>query len=339
MLRNVINKHIKPRIVPFQLTTTASGATVDIGYSDYTVTRSGTGAGTLTHRDGFYRNGLIFLSQYTTSGGYATYNSSTPDNDVFPFSILSQAGAGNEGIVDGFTFGWDSPDLSLTLKQSVKSTQVAPRVIWGKITGSTGTVSINTRDFGCTRVSTGVYDITFKTAFGKIPTVKVSAISTSGVCAETLSLKTSAGVRVSLATAAQTATDYDFYILAIGSDSRSDGGKGRMPLENTQRKPRIVAAQVTMTGGVPSITIGGATGGADFGTLVDNGAGDFSLTITEPFKREPAIFVTTTTQRAQVHSYAANVIRILTKNAGGTNTDVNGVTNIFVIGSDDAASY
>ena len=339
MLRNVINKHIRPRISPFQLTTTASGATLNIGYGDFTVTRSAAGTGTLLARSAFYRNGLIFLSQGTTSGGYATYNSTTADNDTFPFSILSQAGAGNEGTVDGFVFGWDSPDLSLCQKQLVKSSQVAPRIIWGKITGSTGAVSINTRDFGCTRVSAGVYDVTFKTAFGMTPVVKVSAISTSGVCAETLSSKTAAGVRVSLATEAQTATDYDFYIMAIGSDSRSDAGKGGMPLENTQRKPRIIAAQVTITGGVPSLSIGGATGGIDVTTLTDNGAGDFSLTIAEPFKREPAIFVTTTTQRAQVHSYASSVFRVLLKAANGTNTDTNGVTNIFIIGSDDSSSY
>ena len=130
-----------------------------------------------------------------------------------------------------------------------------------------------------------------------------------------------------------------FYILVIGSDSRSDSAKGRMPLENSQRKPRIVAGQISNAAGTPSISIGGATGGADLITLVDNGAGDFSVTIAESFIREPAIFLSTTRQRVQVHSYTAGVIRLLTKAAAGSNTDVTGITQIFVIGSDDAAQY
>lgn len=334
MLREVKNKHIKPRVVPFKATVASSAATLNIGYGDYTGTSAGTGLLSLTHRQGYYRNGLIFLSQGTTSGGYATYNSTTADNDVFPVSILDASGNANDGTVDGFCFGWDSSDLSICKAQRVAATQDAPRIIWGKITGTTGAVAIGARDFSCTRASAGVYNVSLRTAFGKTPIYKVTAISTSGVCAETITSQRATGCSVALATEAGTATDYDFYITVIGTDGRSDSARGRMPLENTQRKPRIVAAQVTMTGGVPAITIGGATGGADFGSLVDNGAGDFSLTITEPFIREPAIFLTTTTQRAQVHSYSASVIRVLLKNAAGSNTDTNGVTNIFVIGSD-----
>jgi hypothetical protein len=339
MLREIVNKHVKPRIVPFQLTTTASTATMNIGYGDYTVTRTGTGAGALVHRHGFYRNGLILLSQGTTNGGYAVYNTTAGENDNFLYSILDNAGAAAEGTAEGFCFGWDSSDLSLCKKQRVAATLNAPRIIWGKITGTTGATAIGIRDFSATRTAAGTYTVTFKKAFAFTPVVMVTGIATAAATTARITSKTAAGCTVLLAPQTGTATDADFYICAIGSDARSDAGRGRMPLQNSQRLPRIIACEITNTGGTPTLTIGGSTGGTDFTTLTDNGAGDFSITVAEPFKREPAIFITTTTQRAQVHSYAANVIRLQTRASGGAATDTNGVTHVFVIGTDDISEY
>jgi hypothetical protein len=145
---------------------------------------------------------------------------------------------------------------------------------------------------------------------------------------------TADGCVVTMAPESGTPTDGDFYILIIGVDGRSDARKGRKPLENSQRKPRIVAGQITVAAGVPSITIGGATGGADFTTMVDGGTGDFSFTIAQSFAREPAIFLTTTSQGAEVVSYTNGVVRFKTKNSAGNDADVNGVTSIFIIGTD-----
>lgn len=339
MLREVKNKHIKPRIVPFEVTTTASTATVDIGYGDYTATRTGTGAATLTHRQGFSRSGLIFLSNSQAASYYACYNSATNTSSAFPVAIFTDAGVAAEGNASGFCFGWDSSDLSISKAQRVAATQDAPRIIWGKITGSSGAVTIGSSDFSCTRTGTGAYTITFKKAFGKPPCVKVTCSSSGPHRREFISAVTAAGCTVATGNSVPAAADSDFYICAIGTDGRSDSARGRLPLENSQRKPRIVAGQVTMASGTPSISIGRATGGADLITLVDNGAGDFSVTIADSFIREPAIFTTTTTQNTQVHSYTAGVVRITTVAANGNNTDVDGVTNIFIIGSDDAAEY
>lgn len=339
MLREVINKHIKPRLVPFQLTTTASGATVDIGYGDYTATRATTGTGVLTHRHGFYRNGLILLSQGTTIGGYAAYNSTSGENDAFGYTILNASGTANEGVAEGFCFGFDSADLSLCKKQRVAATNSAPRIIWGKVTGSTGAVAIGARDFSVTRTASGTYSVSYRRAFARTPIVMVTGVATGAATTASITSKTASTVAVTMAPQTGTPTDADFYICAIGSDARSDSARGRMPLQNSQRLPRIVACEITNTGGTPTLTIGGATGGTDFTSLTDNGAGDFSVTIAEAFKREPAIFVTTTTQRAQVHSYTAGVVRVQTRNSAGSAADTNGVTHIFVIGSDDASEY
>lgn len=344
MLREVKNKHIKPRIIPLQLTTTAAGATMNIGYGDYTVTRpSVAGAGVLTLRQGFSRGSGIFLTQSVSAGAYATYN---VGNGAFrfapPYSILDASGTAAEGSCEGFCFGFDSTDLSLCKQQRVAATQDSPRIIWGKITGATGVVAIGGKDFTCTRSAAGVYNITFTPAFGKTPTCMVTGsgnTSTTVANGGLLSKKTAAGVTVTMAPESTTPTDGDFYFMAIGSDSRSDSARGRMPLENSQRKPRCLFGCVTMASGTPTLEVGGATGGADFITMTDIGTGNFSVAIAESFIREPAIFLTTTTQRAEVKSYTAGVINIKTKAANGNDTDVNGNTFIFVIGSDDATQY
>lgn len=344
MLREVKNKHIKPRIVPFQatLSSTAASNVVNIGYGDLTLARASTGVGTLTHNGAYSRAGMVFLSQAQTTGGYAAYNAATANANTIPFTLLNQAGSAVDGAVEGFAFGWDNTDLSLCKQQRVASVQEGPRIIWGKVTGTTGAVSINAGDFGCSRTAAGTYTITFKRSFGKTPCVMVTGIgntSTTVANRAKITSKTAKTCVVTMAPESQTPTDADFYICAIGSDSRSDSAKGRMPLQNSQRKPRIVAGQVTMASGTPTISIGGATGGADLITMTDTGTGDFSVTIAESFIREPAIFLTTTTQSAEVHSYTAGVIRIKTKAANGNDTDVDGVTNIFIIGSDDASTY
>lgn len=339
MLREVKNKHVKPRIVPFKVTVDSSTSTVNIGYGDYTTTKTAAGRLNLLHRMGFSRNGLVFVSQSgIADGGYVSFDATAGTSNSFDLICKDKAGSNTAGSAEGFCFGWDNTDLSICKSQNVAATQNAPRVIWGKI-ASAGTVSIGTKDFTCTSTVTGVYNITFTNAFGKPPLVKVTGISTSAVVCETISTKTATSVVVNMADETGALVAADFYILVIGSDSSSDSARGRLPLENSQRKPRIVACQITNTAGTPTLTIGGATGGADFNTLTDNGAGDFSITITESFIREPAIFLCTTRQRVQVHSYAAGVIRLLTKTAGGTDTDVTGVTHVFVIGSDDAAQY
>lgn len=342
MLREVKNKHIKPRIMPFQVTTASGGSTLNIGYGDFTATRTAAGAGVLTARQGVTRKGMFFGTQGLTVGSYVCPVAATAQTVDFSFTLLNEAGTGTDGSFDGFVFGWDSSDVALTKQQRVACTQNSPRVIWGKVTGSTGAVAIGASDFACTRTTTGTYSITFKKAFGQTPVVMVTGsgnTSTTVANAPLIASKTAGGVTVTMADESPAAADGDFYILAIGSDSRSDAARGRMPLQNSQRKPRIVAAQITMAAGTPSISTGGATGGVDIASLVDNGTGDFSFTISETFIREPAIFVASTTQRAEIHSYAANVVRVKTKAANGNDTDVNGITNVFIIGSDDASEY
>lgn len=340
MLREVISKHIKPRITSFQVTTTIATATADIGYGDVKATRSSDVR--ITQRHPFSRQSLHFMQQSIAAGYDCVLKNAgtTGRTSTFNFSTLTNSGGtGAEGTMEGFCFGWDSSDTNLTKAQRVTATFNAPRIIWGKITGSSGAVAIGSSDFGCTRTATGVYSITFKKAFGKTPIVKVTPISTSALSVAYLSNKTCYGCTITLSDQTPTNGDSDFYIVVMGSDSQSDAGRCRMPILSSQRKPRIVAGQVAVADGVPSINVGGATGGADFTSMTDNGTGDFSVTLTDIYKREPIILLSTYLQHAQVHSYSNGVLRFLIKDFSGNAKDQNGVTNIFIIGSDDASEY
>jgi hypothetical protein len=338
MLRDVINQHVRPRLIPFQLTTAATpSCTVNIGYGSITATRSGTaGAGTITPRTPFTRGGMLFMGQTSTTGGYATYNTTTGSNSAFAYSMLANGGAATDGAGDGFLFGWDSADADLVMNQDVLCVSNYPKLVWGKITGATGAVAIGSGDFACTRTGTGVYNVRFAVCFGQIPVIVATGIAGAAASTSRITSKTASGCTVTMATQAAVA-DQDFYILALGQRSRSDAGRARVPLASTQRKPRIVAGTITNTGGTWSLT----TGARDISTTItDTGAGDFSITLLRPFAREPIVTATTTTQRAQCGAAATtSVVRIQTRAAGGAATDTNGITNVFVIGSDDVSEY
>lgn len=341
MLRLVKNSHIRPRIVPLQITTTASGVTVGSGYGDIRATRTGVGQVTLTQKTPFSRNGTLILTQGTTTGGSAEFVSTSGATSSFQIKLVDNGGTVNEGVAEGFYFGWDSSDLSLCLPQEVKSVNSDPRIIFGKITGSSGAVAIGTGDFKCTRTAAGTYAVTLRRPFSQTPLYVVTGVDiTASANVAKVTSKTASGCVVTMDDCATgTGVDGSFYICAIGQDGRSDAGNLRVTLENSQRKPRIVAFEVTNTAGTWSITVGGATGGTDVGTLTDVGTGEFSVLLATPYKREPAIFAMSTLQRAQVHSYSSGTIRIQTRNGGGNLADASGITHVFCIGSDDASEY
>ena len=340
MLREVRNVHFRPRITPFSVTTTASTATLNIGSGDFTVTRTGVAAFTLVAKDGFSRTAFVYATTGASigAGSYVRWNGVASSKSSWDISALTASGGTTEGTVDGFIFGFDSTDLSLCKFQRVLITTVRPRVLWGKVTGSTGVLTSGSKSFKVTRTVAGTYTVLFTPGFGTTPVMMAQGISTSVVVNCNVTNKTAEGCTITTAPETGTPADADFYIMAIGQDTRSDAGKNRTPLLNNQRRPRIIAGEITNTGGAYTLTIGGATGGTDWTTLLDNGPGDVSVTIATPFSREPALFSTTSSIRVMAN-YSANVTRYVARNAAGAATDISGQTYIFAIGSDDITDY
>lgn len=93
---------------------------------------------------------------------------------------------------------------------------------------------------------------------------------------------------------------------------------------------RIVHAIVDGTG-----TAAIREGGFDM-TLVDNGTGDYTLTLNEAFQRKPAVVVTCATTDCYAELVDADntksVVHILTKNNADAATDA--VFHVMIMGAD-----
>lgn len=334
MLREIICKHIRPRCATATAVVSASTATLTEGYGDMTITRTGTGAGVLTRRAPYTRAGMFFLSQQTTTGGYVSFSETTSPNPGITYTVRNQAGTAVDGTFQAISFGFNSSDVSLCQNQKVASSGNMERLVYCRVTGSSGAVVFGATDFRVTRTGTGIYSVVFKRSFSQIPTVIPTGISSAGAADGRVTNLTAEGCTITMAAASASPSDLDFYLVVLGQDSRSDAGREKSSVSSSQRKPRIIVGQITNTGGTPTLTVGGATGGVDFTTLTDNGAGDFSVTIAAPFARQPAIMVSSTAQRANVHSITGNIIRLQTRAGNGTLTDVSGVTSFLCIGTD-----
>jgi hypothetical protein len=336
MLREIICKHIKPRCATATAVVSASTATLTEGYGDVTITRTGTGAGVLTRRTPYTRAGMFFLSQQTTTGGYVSFAETTSAtlSAAATYTVRNQAGTAVDGTFSAISFGFNSSDVSLCQNQKVASSGNMERIIYCRVTGSSGAVVFGATDFRVTRTGTGIYSVVFKRSFSQVPTVIPTGISSAGAADGRVTNLTAEGCTITMAAASTSPSDLDFYLVVLGQNSRSDAGKEKSSIQSSQRKPRIVVGQITNTGGTPTLTVGGATGGIDFTTLTDNGAGDFSVTIAAPFARQPAVMVSSTAQRANVHSLTGNILRLQTRAGNGTLTDVTGITNFLCIGTD-----
>jgi carbon monoxide dehydrogenase subunit G len=116
-------------------------------------------------------------------------------------------------------------------------------------------------------------------------------------------------------------------MVVYGDDSKDENwGMSRL-VEVPQIKPRMECFRISGSGAA-SIALGSTDA-----TLVDNGTGDYSLTWTKAFAREPVVIVTAKAGRAQVHSTATTTAaRVLSFNAAGSATDDD--INVLVIGYD-----
>lgn len=338
MLREVKNEHLSPRIVPFKITTTVTPtATIDIGTGDFTLARSAAGRTTLTLKRPFARNCVVVCNQATSAGYYSANDVTTGSSSVISLAMVDNGGNYIDGAIEGVIFGWDSSDVNLVREQHVLSSQDAPRLIWGKV-ASTGTVSIGSSDFSVTKTGTGVYAVTFKRAFARTPVVVGMQIGATALSTY-VSNESATGATLTFADRTPTATDTAFYIMACGTDCRSDTWGRNTPLQNSQRKLQIVAAEVTNTSGAWTKSIGSV----DFGAVTDVGVGDFSMTIasgTVVPAREIAIFAHTTGQQAIVAEAGASaLVHVKTLNGLGNAADADGVTQILAIASQDASEY
>lgn len=343
MLRTVTQSHIRPRLIPLKFTITASAVNYTMGRADTSATRTGTGAATITYNTPFKRGAFVVYSQGTQNGGFCAGNEATFGVTNCKPKILNADGTTPvDGAVDAIVLGYDNQTNDTgNLIAPVKSTLDRSRIIWGRISGSSGNVIIGGSDFLCTRTGTGAYTITFKRAFGRAPAVIVTPVSASASVRPKVTNQTAAGCTVNLYDGTPNSVDAPYYICAVGTDSIQETGKCFYDLQNSQRHPRIVAFRFNMSAGVLSVF----NNTSDLLSATKAATGTYDFTMKIPFKREYAVFCSTnnagTPNIAQASSTSTtSTVQIVTRAANGSAlTDAVGHTDVIIIGSDDASEY
>ena len=333
MLREVVTPHNRPKILTCQLTTASGTGTAIIGSDDISSVSVVSSQPTANLKRPFARTAIMAVAAGTGvgAGGFGGIATIQAASNLVPY-FANNSGTSVDATGDVLALGYDSSVTTLCMNQRVESTKIRARCIWGKITGTTGAVSIGTGDFTCIRTGTGAYTVNFRETFCRTPIVLLTGIAAAGtVRAPIIGTKTATSVTVTIANQAGTASDGDFYISVWGQASRDEQGGRFRYLRNSQRKPRMLGARVTVAG--PTLTVGSE----DF-TLVKNGTGDFTLTYRTPFRRECAVFGGSRSNRFQVISSSSTAININTLAAGAGSADPTSF-DVIVIGSNDPSEY
>jgi len=336
MLREFKTRHIGMRLFASDVTTTsAPSAAFNLGADNHSgVSRSAAGTFTPTLRQP-YRRGAITIGTAIDNSLNGVYVSQSAIPGLASSAMVLNNAAGTAIDTRGniLQVGYYSLELSRVVSQNVQCSVRNSRIIWGRVNGATGEMTIGRGDFLCTRTNTGLYTITFRNAFAQTPNVFLAPISTSNRAA-TLGIKSASGCTVKTADATPALQDTDFYIIALGSDTKEVHGLAFANTESSQRKPRIVLGQLTITSGTPAFSINGN----EFTSVTDAGVGLYTLNLADRFARECAVIPCAVGAKTFVNASSASSPQIRCSDAGGTAVDPTSV-DFFIVGSDDVSEY
>lgn len=334
MLRTIQHAHIRPIIRAGQVTTLATPAiTLDIGGGCYSASaRNSAGKATLTKGYPNVRAGVVIgqAGAAIADGGYFTFNTDPSTGSVVGATV-DASGVADDGTFDfmEFSFQNEFTDRTSPLQRVVASSQ-GMRILAVKIS-SLAAISIGGTQLATATKASSIYTLTPTNAFARTPLVFATPIATAQKATRVTS-KSASSVAIATFSAAEAAQDNDFYALIIGWDRTGDYCRRGAAVQAPFRKPRIEVFRVTGSG-----TAAIATGSTD-ATLVDNGTGDYSLTWTKAFAREPIVIVSAKAGRAQCKSAASTTgATIVTFDASGAAADDDFCA--VVIGSDVADEH
>lgn len=319
----------------FRVNSTTSTA-VEINKGNVkTITDNGTGDTTLTWKNPFSRAPIIVGSSDTDAGAGSMFNVEAASITTGQFKTRNNAGAVADGTQHVLVCGWDSSTTDIvTPSHTLNSPVIAPRLITFKVKG-TGTAAIQggARHATLTDNGTGDYTLTFTNPFGEAPVIVGTVIGSTAGKVDVVTTAVNA-VNVKTYDTAGAATDFDFYLYALGRDSNTISQVPGRAVQTPQRLARFLPFELTVSGGTPTVNIGGK----DF-SVTDNGVGDFSLAITKPFKRAPHVVMSVNSSRlATAHTVSTSLVRINAFTEAGAAVDAS-LIHGFVLGFDTADEY
>lgn len=335
MLREIRNEHLEPMLLGLVVDLAGSQA-ITVGDDDISSFTDG-GVGVQSHifRQAFNRN-PIAVATCTTVGG----NGNLPAVSIIgptsaQVSNVSNAGGGNDGTMHVLYLGWRARSTDLVRGQVMHGSINAPRMFGATIT-SAGAVDTGKGDVSCVKGTTGIYTVTFTQAFAKPPIVMITANDAALTLMPNIASVSATTVVVHIFNQVGSVADAAFELLVYGSGSRDEIGRQKKIVFNTQRKPRLIGVQVTVTAGTPAVSIGTN----DIASIVDNGVGDYTLTLARPFRRAPTVIATSGqgSKTCRVISRTASTIRVAGYTDSGAASDPDNLY-IFALGSDDPSEY
>ncbi len=345
MLRPIKTNVSRPRLIAFAgETLSADAVTITVGKDEASYVGTTADAQlAATFRNPFYRNIVAVATPGASIGNGGTVRTvgGAVEKNLLAVRSVDGGGTADLGNVECLALGFDSLDTNsngtkLNLFNSVASSFRSAFSIGGQVS-SAGAKNIGGSTFTCVKDSTGNYTVTFSRAFGRIPVVVATPVTTTA--GFSVHIKTKANNQFTVATfnAANSAADCAFNFFAYGSSSNHEHRviKGA-DVEIGFRKPRMLAFRVAYTAGAPAITIGGVQG-----TVTDTAVGRLTINYAEAFAREPIVLATiegSSSPWATVHTSSSSSCLIEASGTTGTLGDPTGV-HVIVIGSDDASEY
>lgn len=329
MKREIKHEHLRSRLIPFRIDSTGGTPSITFGKDEFLAALTDNGAGdtTATFKEPFARTPVCVAMGNSTGGigRVITCNSTT-----VRVANINGSGGGADGDIGGLVVGWDSTNTDVVTIASLLGSFANTFICAGQVTGADGTVTSGGADVVCTRVSQGVYTLTFKKGFGLPPIVFANARRTGSSYTTTNGAITGASVEIRTADDGAAVQDYDFNFMICGvSNTQAHVRRGEI-VSSSQRKPVFLAFVITITAGVPAITVGGTDG-----SVTDNGVGDYTITFTRPFRRMISVVASTTSNvSCSIHTQSTTAVRIVGFDLSNNPTDPGSVF-VMVLGSND----
>ncbi len=332
MLRSIQTPHLRPIVTAGQITVAATpSGSLNIGAGDFSaISRVSAGRADLTRKIKPIRPGIVIgaAGADQAAGSYFTYKSDPTSSTIVTEVVLANGSAGDDGTYDFLSLDYDSTNTDRSSPiQTLLGSSNGMRWMVARI-ASTGVASVGATQFKSISKASSVYTLTFKNAFARTPLVFPIPIAATqkSVC---VTAKSASACSIATFNSSEAAEDNAFYVLIVGWDRKDDTHGVKRAIQIPQRETRVEVFRVT----------GSGTAVIDLGTtdaaLTDNGTGDYTLTWTKPFKREPIVIPSAKSGRVQLLANASTTsANIGTFNSTGSAAD--GIFSVLVIGFDTA---
>lgn len=342
MLRTIQNRYSLPRLLSFVSSNNGSAVTASWGALLGTYSRPSQGVNRLTlNSPHFHRLPVLVCSPGAGAslGGYGVLGAD-PTRSVLDPKALDDGGSAEDEILHSLCLGWLSSTTDIWPKRQIHTVFNQPRYIGLAVTGAASpTISIGKADatVALTGATAGDYTITFNRPFNTVPNAVVTLSGASG--GARIESITRSTVRVICGSPAGAAAHKSFNLHVLGSDSMVEQHDLRRAVKATHVKPELIGFHISVAGGTPSLTIG-----SNDASVVDDGVGQFTVTLGSDYKRDASlrtlIPIATATNRVHLASIDHDSFQLNCTDAAGSAedpTDVQGI--ILAYGVADSEYY